>query len=128
MSTFSWVYKPYTFGEGGGVWKSKEILLKRFGLIFIIFMWIFGSQKMLMCILFFWGEGVSERMDCTLMKMLTFMDGPLQNLFKAVYYNLAKAVYHYHNPTLCKNPFHKNTFNIIFHVLIYIGKRGGDWQ
>ncbi len=31
-----------------------------FGLIFIIFMAIFGTQKMLMCTLLWGGEGVSE--------------------------------------------------------------------
>ncbi len=36
----------------------------------------FLHSKM-MCTLFLWGEGLRKRMVCTLMKMLTFMDGPL---------------------------------------------------
>ncbi len=44
----------------------------------IIFMGIFGTQRMLMCTLyFFWGGGIRKCMVCTLMKMFTFMDGPL---------------------------------------------------
>ncbi len=72
MSTFSRVYKPYTFLffvvfvlnifihlpnslkhtlSGGGSVKIS-VHFYRFGLIFIIFMGIFGTQKMLMCTLF----------------------------------------------------------------------------
>ncbi len=39
-------------------------------------MGIVGTQKMLMCALFFEGD-LRKCMVCTLMKMLTFMDGPL---------------------------------------------------
>ncbi len=56
-------------------------------------MGIFGTPpKKCWLVIFFWGGGggVSESMDCTPMKMLTFMDGPLQNVFKVVYYNIAK--------------------------------------
>ncbi len=41
------------------------------------FQGIFGTQKMLMCTLFLRGEGgLRKCMVCSLMKMLTFMDGP----------------------------------------------------
>ncbi len=63
MSTFSRVYKPYTFG-GGGVNENHTYFVhfQRFGQIFfIIFMFIFGTQKMLMCTLCLGGErGVLE--------------------------------------------------------------------
>ncbi len=58
MSTFSRVYKPYTFGGGvGGICGNQHFFhtLLTFGLVFIIFMGIFGTQKMLMCTLFLGG-------------------------------------------------------------------------
>ncbi len=50
----------HTLG-GGGLCENQNFFgtLLTFWLIFIIFMGIFGMQKMLMCTLF-WGEGVSE--------------------------------------------------------------------
>ncbi len=43
-------------------------------------MGIFDTQKMLMCTLF-WGGGSQKVYGvCTLMKMLTFMDGPLGSI------------------------------------------------
>ncbi len=47
---------------------------------FLLFSWEFLALKKCWCVLFFWrgGEWVSESMVCTLIKMLTFMDSPLQ--------------------------------------------------
>ncbi len=57
--------------SGGGVCENQH-----FELIFIIFMGIFGTQKMLMCTPFFGGGGLRKCTVCILMKILTFMDGP----------------------------------------------------
>ncbi len=66
----------HTLSGGGGSVKINifSVHFELFGLIFIIFMGIFGTQKMLMCALF-WREGVSESVWFVLMEIL--MDGPL---------------------------------------------------
>ncbi len=82
MSTFSRVYKPYTLGGkvgGVGVCENQHFFCTL--LTFwpdYLFSWGFLALKKCWCVLFFLGgEGVSESMVCTLMKMLTFMDGSL---------------------------------------------------
>ncbi len=66
MSTFSSVYKPYTFaGEGVGVCENQHCFrtLLTFWLDFYYFHGNFGTQKMVMCTLFLgggWVGGVSE--------------------------------------------------------------------
>ncbi len=57
MSTFSWVYIPYTFGRGGGLEIIFSRTLLTFWPDFYYFHGIFGTQKMLMCTLFWRGEG-----------------------------------------------------------------------
>ncbi len=80
ISTFSQVFKTYTFGGRG--WEVKDYIFVRtlltFGLIFIIFMGIFVTQKMLMCTLLVGGGGgvLRKCMVSTFVKMLTFMDSP----------------------------------------------------
>ncbi len=86
MSTFSRVYKPYTFG--GGVCENLILLRKllTFWPDFYYFHGDFWHTKNVDVYSFFGGgrEGVSESMVCTLMKMLTLMDGPLPSLFEII--------------------------------------------
>ncbi len=81
MSTFSWVYKPYTFGGGsGGVCENQHFFctLLTFWPDFYYFHRDCWHSKSVDVYSFFEvGGGFRKRMDCTLMKMLTFMDGPL---------------------------------------------------
>ncbi len=134
MSTFSWVYKSYSRGEGG-LWKSTffPYTFNFFGLIFIIFMRIFGTQKMLMCTLF-WGRGLRKCMVCTLMKMLTFMDGPVAIYLKAFYlfFWLSKSRYGtLHISLYCPNSRtpHKTQYvvwplTMLCHFYCYVGSSG----
>ncbi len=81
MSTFSRVYKPYTF-RGRGGWSVKINIffctLLTFWPDFYYFHGDFWNSKNVDVYSFFGGggRGLGKCMVCTLMKMLTFMDGP----------------------------------------------------
>ncbi len=61
MSTFCMSVQTIHFWVGRGC-KNQKILFtfNFFAIFFIIFMGIFGTQKMLMCTLFLWGGGVQK--------------------------------------------------------------------
>ncbi len=65
----------------------------------------FGTQKMLMCFLFFEreGGGLRKSMVCTLMKMLTFVDGPLVLLTHTFYLSTTE------NNTRCRHDYAKES-------------------
>ncbi len=78
MSTFSRVYKPYPFGEGGCLWKSTFFPYTfNFLARFLLFSWWFLALKKCWCLFIFGGGGLRKCMVCTFMNMLTFMDSPL---------------------------------------------------
>ncbi len=90
MSTFSRLYKPYNFV---GLCENQHFFqnILTFWPDFYYFMGIFGTQKM-MCTLFLGGGGLRKCVICTLMKMLTFMDGPLGFIYLVLKRTVAHTI------------------------------------
>ncbi len=86
MFTFSRVYKPYTF-VGGGVCENQHLFhtLITFCPDFYYFHGDVWHSKDVDVYSFVGGGGIIKCMVCVLMKMLTFVDGPLHKSYKNLF-------------------------------------------